>query len=171
MFAVSLKNVTPTRYVTWFQAVAACRASGKRLLTAEEWFVAGQGTNDDVNTTCNVSGADVRVTGQGAACVSRWGAQDMIGNLWEWTSEWYAATANPGTADGTAKWGASYNGDGVWGVTGTVDSGSGITAIPAAALRGGGWDLGPSAGLFALDLNLAPSDWSPLFGFRCAIGR
>ena len=35
-------------------------------------------------------------------------------------------------------------------------------------LRGGGWGSGSDAGLFALDLNNAPSTTDNSFGFRCA---
>jgi hypothetical protein len=56
-------------------------------------------------------------------------------------------------------------------VTGTVESGGGNAAIPAAALRGGDWYYGTSAGLFALYLDGAPSGRGPGLGFRCSIGR
>src|SRR5712692_3302837 len=34
-YAVSIAGVRPARFITWFQAVAACRNAGKRLLTNE----------------------------------------------------------------------------------------------------------------------------------------
>lgn len=83
--AASVKDVTPARYMTWFQAQAACRASGKRLPSGEEWLAAVRGTydpggNDDgVNTRCNTASSGPRATGKagnGASattCVSDWG--------------------------------------------------------------------------------------------------
>jgi len=37
----------------------------------------------------------------------------------------------------------------------------------AAAVRGGVWGSGSLAGVFALGLNYAPSDWLGSVGFRC----
>src|SRR5262245_54512061 len=45
-YAVSTPGMTPSRYLTWFQAVAACRNAGKRLLTNTEWQAAALGTPD-----------------------------------------------------------------------------------------------------------------------------
>jgi hypothetical protein len=39
-YAVSIAGVTPSRYLTWFHAAAACANAGKRLLTNQEWQVA-----------------------------------------------------------------------------------------------------------------------------------
>lgn len=62
-YALSVAGMryTPARYITWFQAQEACRASGKRLPTGEEWLTAANGTvdpgvNDGTaagNTACN----------------------------------------------------------------------------------------------------------------------
>src|SRR5262249_33425829 len=45
-YAVSVPGVTPSAYITWFQAAAACRNAGKRLATNQEWQVAAFGTRD-----------------------------------------------------------------------------------------------------------------------------
>ena len=33
-------------------------------------------------------------TGANAACVSNWGVNDMVGNLWEWVGDWVPASTN-----------------------------------------------------------------------------
>ena len=40
-------------------------------------------------------------------------------------------------------------------------------AIPAASIRGGNWNNGSNAGVFALNLNNAPSNSNNNIGFRC----
>src|SRR6266480_3906493 len=56
LYAVSVPGVLPSRLITWFQAAAACRNSGKRLLTNAEWQVAALGTPD--GPPCFVDKAD-----------------------------------------------------------------------------------------------------------------
>src|SRR5439155_4806066 len=95
LYAVSIAGVQPTGCATWFQAQQACALSGKRLPTNAEWQMAVAGSPDpggvDNGTTdCNVAatgGASVN-TGSRSACVSRWGAFDMVGNMGEWTADW-----------------------------------------------------------------------------------
>lgn len=185
----------PARNVTWFQAQAACRAAGKRLPTGEEWLAGARGTFDPganpdasgtasptANTKCNTSSTGPRAPGkagskalQGSSCVSDWGAEDMIGNVSEITAEWLAGTAYPGTQDGQSataglsKFGATYQNDGVWGVTGAVLAESGSQATPAVATRGGLWGDGALAGVFSVGLNRGPTQWSGALGFRCVV--
>ena len=59
LYAVSKTGVLPSANLTWFQAQQACRASGKRLPSDEEWLAAASGTNDP--------GAN---SGAGGACVT-----------------------------------------------------------------------------------------------------
>jgi formylglycine-generating enzyme required for sulfatase activity len=187
LHAVSKKGVEPSRNMTWFQAAAFCRASGKRLPTGEEWLAAGMGVaskdpgaSDGTGGSCNTQNSGPRNTGGGTACRSKWGAEDMIGNLWEWTSEWYAA---PGGVAGQAgiggdwnanEWPSGYNDDRTWHIASSaydVQPSGKRTGLPVVGLRGGPWDLGSRAGLFALLLNAAPSYWASEYGFRCMFGR
>ena len=173
--AESRPGVIPTRWITWFQANEACRAVGKRLPTGSEWITAARGTldnsGDQTSTMCNVAGSAPRQTGGGTGCTSGWGAQDMIGNLWEWTDEWYAGLGDAtGTYSGKANWPNAYNGDGTWNIASSAcNVGPCLPNLPAAALRGGEWDSGGLAGIFSLDLALAPSYPDAAVGFRCVL--
>jgi len=113
-FARSIVGAAPARFVTWFQASELCRMSGKQLPTGDEWITAALGTDDPgenngaVNSACNTLGvgptATPRATGGGGRCRSSWGARDMIGNVWEWTTEWYAGLNDSATGDPTIAW-------------------------------------------------------------------
>jgi formylglycine-generating enzyme required for sulfatase activity len=169
LYAASRREVTPARYITWFQAQAACRASGKQLPTGEQWLAAGQGT-PDVTPGCNTATMMPRPTGMGAGCASNWGAQDLIGNLWEWTSEWDISAGNLSV---TGMWTTGYNGDGTWNVASSAYySASDVSpGIPAASVRGGQWASGSRGGLFAVDATSSPSRWYEAIGFRCVTLR
>jgi hypothetical protein len=153
VYAVSIPGVTPARFLSQFQAVAAARNAGKRLPSNAEWQAAALGTPD--GAPCVVSGAGPGLTGT-AACVSDTGAFDMVGNLWEWVADWTPrSTACPG-------WGG-FSDDFM------CLAGADTTDGPGALRRGGGWDSGTTAGVFAVDGRLEPSiaNFDDL-GFRCA---
>lgn len=186
-YARSVPGVAPARWVTWFQAMELCRMAGKRLPTGEEWLTAAMGTDDPAsdndgamvgNERCNTrsSISAPRTTGNGSGCRSSWGAQDMVGNLWEWTAEWYAGAGNgmpPGgfVNNGDVEWPTGYGSDHTWNVNSHVAAGSGEwNGIPSAAFRGGGWDVGTRAGVYSLNLNSGPSVWGGV-GFRCVLRR
>ncbi|MDD5308318.1 MAG: SUMF1/EgtB/PvdO family nonheme iron enzyme [Deltaproteobacteria bacterium] len=183
VYACSMTEVTPSRYMTWFQAQQACELAGKSLCTNEEWQAAAAGTYDpgsaETGTQCRIANTGPRATGLAgttpggtATCVSMWGAEDMIGNLWEWVSWWgQAGTVDTGFTNGeeaAGVWGASYGNDSTWNVNGTAHNGMAWAAgLPAAALRGGGWDNDSKAGAFAMDLYDGPSHWNNNAGARC----
>jgi formylglycine-generating enzyme required for sulfatase activity len=179
LYAVSKVSVTPSRFVTWFQALEACAASGKRLATGQEWLRAASGTTDPgasggAGGACLTQAAAPRQTGGGAVgCVSYWGAQDMIGNLWELTGEWYAGV---GTTNVVNTWttpadGGEYKGDGTYNiVSSAMVANVNEPGLPAASVRGGAWGMGTEAGVFALSLTDAPSNSiNNTVGFRCAV--
>ena len=47
IYAVSIAGVTPSAYMTWFQAQQACANARKRLPSNAEWQMAVAGTPDD----------------------------------------------------------------------------------------------------------------------------
>lgn len=163
IYAASLPRVMPSANITWFQAQAACRNSGKRLPTNAEWQAAVAGTPDpgpdDGTTDCNTSKAGAAVpTGSRSGCVSARGAFDMVGNLTEWVAEWVPRS----TACGSWTAGISPTGDF------QCLAGAANTGEPGALLRGGGFLNGPDAGPFAIAGHLEPSAADTVFGFRCA---
>ncbi len=183
----------PSVNMTWFQANEACVASGKHLATRTEWLAAASGTTDDA--TCNVSSGGALPAATTRACISAAGVHDVIGNVWEWTDEWYTGAGSalsvpmvatmptvPAIAPQrlldptpTSPWPTGYsadNDDRTWNVNSRVSNGStDVSGMPSAAVRGGDWNTGTQAGVFSLDLNLGPSNRNPSVGFRCVLPR
>lgn len=193
--ACSVAGATPEGDVTWFQASSLCANAGKTLCTNAEWQTAASGTTDPGPwptaspgcnsppsstqcTTCAYSGG---TAGQAVLCVSRFGANDMIGNFAEWVADWFQAGrgwADHAFSDGLwlASWPAGYAGglDTVHNVYGRVNAGPGsgwVDGLPAAGVRGGGNFMfganGTGVGAFHMDLSLAPSFYYPEITGRC----
>ena len=185
LYACSKSGVMPSRWMTWFQAQQALSASGKHLCTNEEWQAAVAGTPDN-SSDCNISGSGPRNTDSASNCVSKWGAFDMIGNLWEWVAMWgqagpdsgVGAGAYAGTVGSGRGWDGfspetSGDGDGTWNLAGAAwgcdRNGSNCEykiGVPFAAIRGGGWYYGAQAGAFALALDVGPSHRHSSIGMR-----
>jgi formylglycine-generating enzyme required for sulfatase activity len=163
LYTVSIPGVTPSAFITWFQAQQACMNSGKRLLANAEWQGAAAGTpdpgTDNGTTDCNIASTTFTLpedpvnTGSRSSCVSRWGAFDMVGNVSEWVADWVPRSNDCYPAlfaeDINCLAGAS------------TDSG------PGAMLRGGLFGDGSDAGVFALDGFSQPSGAGNGVGFRC----
>ncbi|MGH7963300.1 MAG: formylglycine-generating enzyme family protein, partial [Candidatus Binatia bacterium] len=168
-YAVSIPGVMPARYLTWFQAVAACRNAGKRLLSNAEWQMAALGTPDpgadgDGVKGCNTTKkTDAVLTGAVSVCVSDVGAFDMVGNVWEWVGDWMQDNGDTEAGDQSSR---TYGQDAVFGIDEAVPHGD---RFPAAWIRGGSYAVptGTDAGVFALRANISPSHFRNDMGFRC----
>ena len=187
VYACAVEGVGPSRSLTWFQAQQACVLSGKRLCFDSEWQAAAAGTPDPHTTdpgsdweSCNIwpnskpgerdwatENQSVKTQSE-AACVSNHGAYDMVGNLWEWTADWWGQGGD--SDDGNQPDDGDFHGDGYWNVDAAQSSGTyseGNPVFPASALRGGRWTTGSTAGVFALHLDAGPARWSNDYGARC----
>ncbi|OFZ65682.1 MAG: hypothetical protein A2V79_04300 [Betaproteobacteria bacterium RBG_16_56_24] len=95
----------PVTMVSLNNAIAHCEALDKRLPTEQEWEKAARGTdgriypwgNEFNKVLCITSETDAIAAGQPAILApvgscekgqSPYGAMDMAGNVWEWTSSW-----------------------------------------------------------------------------------
>jgi formylglycine-generating enzyme required for sulfatase activity len=153
-YAVSIPGVTPSSNLTWFQAAAAARNSGKRLPYNQEWQAAALGTPD--GSPCLVTGGFVDLTGT-AGCVSDVNAFDMVGNLWEWVAEWMPLSTD------CPNWDSGFSSDLM------CLGGASILFGPGALIRGGSVSDGANAGVFAVDGSITPSDsGGDYIGFRAA---
>ena len=141
----------PVEQVTWEEAKSYCEVVGLRLPTEAEWEYAARAGNtaaqygnlDDIAWYEENSSAKTHPVAQKSP--NAWGLYDMLGNVWEWCSDWYDQYRPGSQLDPTGPK-------------------SGTQKI----LRGGAWDNLPRLVRVSVRFWGEPTVRYYNFGFRCA---
>ena len=127
-----------------------------RLPTEAEWeYACRAGTTGAYSTGETLSPASANFKGKsptaaGAYPLNPWGFADMHGNVWEWTSDWYATYEDHGAAN--------------------IDP-HGPASGEKHVIRGGSWYFDADSARCALRYTHAPKDKGFSLGFRLAADR
>lgn len=175
---VSESGGTPWTNVPLSLAQSLCARVGKHLSSPEEWYRAALGTPDSGEGACALGFGERSMpfqTGAFPSCVSGAGAQDMIGNVWEWVD----ATIVDGTYGERELPGEGYvvHADSEGLPVATAPGGAEIYAHDYFSVelsgvrgmfRGGFWGMTEKAGLWSANATQPHAFVGNAVGFRCA---
>lgn len=100
----------PVLNLTWKEADAYCKWAGGRLPTEAEWEKAARGGTEtpffwgkDAGQASDYAWYDLdsqyKTWPVGQLKPNPYGLYDIVGNLWEWVSDWYSANYYPASSD------------------------------------------------------------------------
>ncbi|MEK7992965.1 MAG: SUMF1/EgtB/PvdO family nonheme iron enzyme [Planctomycetota bacterium] len=145
----------PVETINWNEARKYCEAVGGRLPTEAEWEYAARvasqearyGELDKIAWYARNSGGQTQPVGQKQK--NAWGLHDVLGNVWEWVSDWYQEDYYK-TLPSPA-----------------VDP-KGPLSGKMRVLRGGSWGYDPRDVRASVRGRLVPENRYTYIGFRCA---
>ena len=126
----------------WWEAGEVMRSYGKRLPRYDEFAALAYGTTEGASI-----GTDQGSTVWNAAYVSRWGANQVAGIMWQWGAEFGGGAAGAGWVSNTISRGQTYQ-------------------LPNAVFLGGDWSDGSACGSRASAWNTSPTHSSSHIGAR-----
>lgn len=144
----------PAESINWDEARSYCAVTGMRLPTEAEWEYAARagGTVSRYGDVDRIAWFGVNSGNRTHDVMQKqpnaWSLYDMLGDVWEWTADWYA----PYPAEGPES-----SGDPKGPASGKI-----------RALRGGSWGNGPAFVRISVRSGNEPDHRSNVVGFRCA---